>query len=47
MRIIDPVVVRPWLEAWKTAKAGIASSLERAGVLVMVLSLPGGLRRYR
>ena len=30
MRIIDPVVVRPWLAAWETAKGEIASSLERA-----------------
>ena len=30
MRIIDPVIVRPWLAEWKTAKARIASSLERA-----------------
>ena len=30
MRIIDPVVVRPWLAAWETAKSEIASSLERA-----------------
>ena len=30
MRIIDPVVVRPWLAEWETAKGEIASSLERA-----------------
>ena len=30
MRIIDPVIVRPLLAEWKTAKARIASSLERA-----------------
>ena len=30
MRIIDPVVVHPWLAAWETAKSEIASSLERA-----------------
>ena len=30
MRIIDPVIVRPWLAEWETAKAGIASSLKRA-----------------
>ena len=30
MRIIDPVVVRPWLAEWETAKAAIASPLERA-----------------
>ena len=30
MRIIDPVIVRPWQAEWKAAKAGIASSLERA-----------------
>ncbi len=30
MRIIDPVIVRPWLAEWETATTGIASSLERA-----------------
>ena len=30
MRIIDPVVVRPWLAEWETAKAAIDSPLERA-----------------
>ena len=30
MRIIDPVIVRPWLAEWKATKARIASSLERA-----------------
>ena len=30
MRLIDPVIVRPWLAEWKTAKARINSSLERA-----------------
>ena len=30
MRIIDPVIVRPWLAEWATAKAEIASSLDRA-----------------
>ena len=30
MRIIDPVVVRPWLAEWEMAKGEIASSLERA-----------------
>ncbi len=29
MRIIEPVVIRPWLAEWETAKARIASSLER------------------
>ena len=29
MRIIGPVVVRPWLAEWETAKAEIAASLER------------------
>ena len=29
MRIIEPVVIRPWLADWETAKARIASSLER------------------
>ena len=31
MRIIDPVIVRPLLAEWRTAKARIADSLERAG----------------
>ena len=30
MRLIEPVIVRPWLAEWKTAKARINSSLERA-----------------
>ena len=30
MRIIDPVIVRPWLVEWTSEKARIASSLERA-----------------
>ena len=30
MRIIDPVIVRPLLAEWRTAKAGIAKSIERA-----------------
>ena len=30
MRIIDPVVVRPWLAEWETAKGEIDSSLGRA-----------------
>ena len=29
IRIIEPVVIRPWLAEWETAKARIASSLER------------------
>ena len=29
MRIIEPVVIRPWLAEWEAAKARIASSLER------------------
>ena len=29
MRIIEPVVMRPWLADWETAKARIASSLDR------------------
>ena len=29
MRIIEPVVIRPWLAEWETAKARIASSLDR------------------
>ena len=31
MRIVDPVVVRPWLAEWETEKAEIAGRLERAG----------------
>ena len=30
MRIVDPVLVRPLLAEWRTAKAGIAKSIERA-----------------
>ena len=30
MRIIDPVVIRPWLAEWKSAKSQINSSLERS-----------------
>ena len=30
MLIIEPVIVRPWLAEWETAKAKIASSLEKA-----------------
>ena len=29
MRIIEPVVIRPWLAEWETAKAQIADSLEK------------------
>ena len=29
MRIIEPVVIRPWLADWETAKARVASSLDR------------------
>ena len=29
MRIIEPVVIRPWLADWETAKARIATSLDR------------------
>ena len=29
MRIIEPVVIRPWLVEWETAKARIAANLER------------------
>ena len=29
MRIIEPVLIRPWLAEWETAKAQIASSLDR------------------
>ena len=31
MRIVDPVVVRPWLLEWEDAKAEISRCLERAG----------------
>ena len=30
MLIVEPVVIRPWLAAWKAEKAGIAEELERA-----------------
>ena len=30
MRIVEPVVVRPWLAEWETAKAEINAALERA-----------------
>ena len=30
MRIVDPVIVRPLLAEWETAKAGIAATVERA-----------------
>ena len=30
MRIIEPVIVRPWLAEWETAKAKIAAILDRA-----------------
>ena len=30
MLIVEPVIVRPWLSEWETAKAGIAACLERA-----------------
>ena len=30
MLIVEPVVIRPWLAAWKEEKAGIAAELERA-----------------
>ena len=29
MRIVEPVIIRPWLAEWETAKAEIAASLER------------------
>ena len=29
MRIVEPVVIRPWLAQWETAKAAIAACLER------------------
>ena len=32
MRIVDPVIVRPLLAEWETAKAGIAATVERADV---------------
>ena len=31
MRIVEPVVVRPWLAEWEVVKAEIAGRLERAG----------------
>ena len=31
MRIVEPVVVRPWLAEWEAVKAEIAGRLERAG----------------
>ena len=30
MRIVEPVIVRPWLAEWKTAKTELAAVLERA-----------------
>ena len=30
MRIVEPVVVRPWLAEWEAVKTGIAAGLERA-----------------
>ena len=30
MRIVEPVVVRPWLAEWESAKAEISADLERA-----------------
>ena len=30
MRIVDPVIIRPLLAEWETAKAGIAATVERA-----------------
>jgi type II restriction/modification system DNA methylase subunit YeeA len=30
MMIVDPVIVRPWLAEWETAKADIAGSIERS-----------------
>ena len=30
MRIVEPVIVRPLLAEWETAKAGIAGMVERA-----------------
>ncbi len=32
MRIVEPVIVRPLLAEWETAKAGIAATVERADV---------------
>ena len=29
MRIVEPVIIRPWLAEWETAKAEISASLER------------------
>ena len=44
MRIIEPVVVRPWLAEWETAKAEIAASLERADA---AKSRPARTRQHR
>ena len=30
MRIVEPVILRPWLAEWEAAKAGVAVALERA-----------------
>ena len=43
MRIIDPVVVDPWLAEWETAKTGISTSLERA----RKAKAPGVATRHR
>ena len=44
MRIIEPVVVRPWLAEWETAKAEIAAGLERADA---AKSRPARTRQHR
>ena len=44
MRIIEPVVVRPWLAEWETAKAEIAAGLERVDA---AKSRPARTRQHR
>ena len=44
MRIIEPVVIRPWLAEWETAKAEIAAGLERADA---AKSRPARTRQHR
>ena len=43
MRIIDPVVVRPWQGEWQTAKAQISSRMDRA----TTAKSPGAATRHR
>ena len=44
MLIVEPVIVRPWLAEWETAKAEIASNLEKA---TAAKSVPTWTRRRR